>query len=177
LLEAQGKHAAAELLLRDALAMNQRLYPKADHPTVARSLNNLGGLLHAWGKHTAAEPYYRDALAIDRRLGEVFAAARSEGEALTRLGTLPLTRDGFLSNARLGKADPATAYAEVWASKAALTRVYEYRHLAARAVATDPKAATLLTNLADTRRRAELILAPTPLTLPPGGSGPTTSRT
>jgi hypothetical protein len=54
------------------------------------------------------------------------------------------------ANARLGQGNPAAAYAEVWASKAAFARVYEHRHLAARAAA-DPKAAALLADLAAPR--------------------------
>ena len=101
------------------------------------------------GNLVEAEPYHRDALAMYRRLGEAYAAAYSEGEALTRLGVLPLTRAGFLSNARLAGSAAADTYAEVWADKAALTRVFERRRLAARAAVADPRAATLLADLAD----------------------------
>src|SRR5262249_6183697 len=52
-------------------------------------------------------------------------------------------------------------FPEVWASKAAVARIYEARQQQARAAATDPKAAKMLAELADARRRrAELIFAP-----------------
>src|SRR5262249_1388185 len=72
-------------------------------------------------------------------------------------------RDSFLLHAQASRAAAATVYPEVWASKAALSRVYEQRALTARAAATDPRAAALLDQLADRRRRrAELILPPIP---------------
>src|SRR5207244_2665035 len=88
------------------------------------------------------------------------AAVRSEGDALTLAASYPLVRDAFLSNARAKQADPGAVYADVWASKAALTRVYEQRALAARAAAADPRTAALLDKLTDCRRRrADLLLA------------------
>src|SRR5262249_53349389 len=98
------------------------------------------------------------------RLNDLYAGAKSDGEALTLLTTLPRTRDGLLSNARLGKLGPTEAYAAVWDSRAALTRVFERRHLAARA-ATHPRAAALLDDLAAAPRRDP---APPP---PPGRAG------
>lgn len=59
-------------------------------------------------------------------------------------------------------ADPVTVYLKVWASKATLTRVYEQRTLLARAAVTAPKAAAILDQLTDRRRRAVLLFAPTP---------------
>jgi tetratricopeptide (TPR) repeat protein len=163
-LRDQGKHAEAETLHRAALAMNQRLYDKSDHPELAHSLNDLGSLLQLQEKYAEAEPFDRAALAMFRRLVDLYAGARSDGEALTLLSSLPLTRDVLLSNARLGRLDPATAYSAVWDSKAALARVFESRHLAARAAgAADPRAALLLDQLTEARhRRADLILAPEP---------------
>src|SRR5262249_9640351 len=146
-LQAQGQYADAEALYREALATYQRLYPKQDHPDLALSLTNLAALLHLQGKYADAEPLFREALTMYRGLGAAYAALRSEGDALTLAATYPLTRDGFLSNARALKADPTAVYAEVWASKAALARVYERRALAARAAASDPKAAALLDQL------------------------------
>ena len=160
LLNAQAKLAEAEPLLRDALAMCKRLF-KGDHPDVATSLGNLAALLLAQGKYADAEPLCRDALNMSKRLTAAFAAQKAEGEALTLSASLPLYRDAFLSNAQALKSDPATVYPEVWASKGAVARIYEQRQQAARAAATDPKAAKLFAELSDARRRrAELILAP-----------------
>ena len=58
---------------------------------------------------------------------------QSEGDALTLAATYPGIRDGFLSNARALQSDPGVVYQEVWSSKAALSRIYERRALAARA--------------------------------------------
>src|SRR5215813_12501258 len=50
----RGEYAAAADLLRQALATNQKLYPKEGypqgHPHLASSLNNLGSLLQARGE-------------------------------------------------------------------------------------------------------------------------------
>jgi tetratricopeptide (TPR) repeat protein len=159
LLAAQGKAAEAEPYLRDALAMRQRLF-KGDHRDVAVSLNNLGGLLWAQGKAAEAERYLRDALAVCRRLGVAYAGLKGEGDALALAATQPLARDAYLSLALHREAAAAEAYDQMWASRAALSRVYERRALAARAAA-DPQAAALLARLTDARRRrADLLLAP-----------------
>jgi CHAT domain-containing protein/Tfp pilus assembly protein PilF len=160
LLSAQGKAAEAEPYYRDALAMRRRLF-KGDHRAVAESLNNVGSLLQAQGKAAEAEPYHREALAMWRRLAVAYAGLKGEGDALTLAAAQPLARDTYLSLALHRKADAAEVYGEVWASRAALSRVYERRALAARAAAADPQAAALLARLTDARRRrADLLLAP-----------------
>jgi CHAT domain-containing protein len=162
-LQAQGKYAEAEALHREALAMIRRLYAQQDHPDLATSLQNLATVLQQQGKYADAEKPYREALAMYRALVRDYAAVRSEGETLTLAASYPPARDNFLSNAWAAKAAAATVYPEVWASKAALGRVYEQRALAARAAATDPRAAALLEQLTDRRRRrADLLLAPRP---------------
>ena len=162
LLQAQGKYADAEPLFHDALKMEQQLF-KGNHPDVATSLNNLALLLQARGKHAEAEPLCRDALKMSRRIAVAYALGKSEGEALTLLAALPLPRDTYLSNALALQADPARIYAEVWQSKGAVARVFEQRALAARTASLKPRVATLLAQLAQSRRRrAELILAPEP---------------
>src|SRR5258705_402071 len=70
-----GKHAealkaweaAAEPREKDAVVMQRRLL-RGGHPSVARSLNNLGALYKSEGKYAAAEPLYKDALAMRQRL-------------------------------------------------------------------------------------------------------------
>jgi CHAT domain-containing protein len=156
----QGKYAEAETLYRQALDMRRRLYAQQDHPNLAMSLNNLAHLYRAQGKYADAERLFRQALAMYRSLARDYAAVRSEGDALTLAASYPSTRDNFLSSAWMSKAAAATVYAEVWASKAALGRFYEQRALAARAAATDPRAAALLDQISDRRRRADLLLAP-----------------
>jgi len=162
-LGARGKYADAEALFRDALEMHRGLFPGQDHPQLALSMDNLATVLHAGGKLADAEPLFRDALRMYRALAGAYAAERSEGDALTLAASYPLARDGFLSTARARLADPKTVYPEVWASKANLARVYERRALAARAASADPRAAALLAQLTDRRRRrADLLLAPKP---------------
>jgi CHAT domain-containing protein len=159
-LWAQGKYADAETLHREVLAMRRRLYAKQDHPDLAASLNNLAFLLRDQRKYADAERLFREALTMYRALARDYAAARSEGEALTLASIHAPARDGFLSNAWASKAAAATLYPELWASKAALSRVYEQRALAARVAATDPRATALLARLTDVRRRrADLLLA------------------
>jgi len=162
-LYARGDYTEAETSYREALAIYRLLYPKQDHRQLVLCLTNLASILDAQGKHPDAEPLHRDALRMGRALAETYAATRSEGDALTLVASYPHARDGYLSNARARQADPATVYAEVWASKANLARVYERRALAARAAASDPRAADLLARLTDRRRRrADLLLAPRP---------------
>jgi tetratricopeptide (TPR) repeat protein len=163
LLQLQGKDAEAEALFREALAMQRRLYPSGGHPELARNLTNLALVLQAQGKGAEAEMLYRDALRMSKVLAGAYAAVRSEGEALTLAATLPRARDGLLSNARTRQSDPAEIYAELWTSKASLTRVYEGRALAARAASANSTAADLLGRLTDLRRhRADLLLSPKP---------------
>jgi tetratricopeptide (TPR) repeat protein len=68
LLSQREDLAEAEEHMRDALAINHRLYPNNDHPDLTRSLNNLGSLLQKRGDLVGAEKYYREALAMHRRL-------------------------------------------------------------------------------------------------------------
>jgi CHAT domain-containing protein len=162
-LQAQGKYADAETFSCEGLEMKRRLYGKQDHHDLATSLYTLANVLGKQGKHENAERLFREALAMYRALARDYAAIRSEGDTLTLATTYPPARDGFLSNALTSKAAAATVYPEVWASKASLSRVYEQRALAARAAAADPRAAALLDQITDhRRRRADLLLAPTP---------------
>ena len=113
----------------------------------------------AQGKLGDAEPLFKDALAMYRRLAVTFSQDKTEGETLTLLARQPLTRDLYLSTARGHTADPAGVYAQVWADKGYIARVYERRLLQARAAASDPKAGQTLADLTDARRRrAELLL-------------------
>jgi CHAT domain-containing protein/Tfp pilus assembly protein PilF len=68
----QGKFAEATKMMKQALAMYQRLYPRGKypqgHPDLATSLHNLGTLLWAQGEYAAARPYLEQALAMRQRL-------------------------------------------------------------------------------------------------------------
>jgi CHAT domain-containing protein/tetratricopeptide (TPR) repeat protein len=163
LLDAQGQPAAAEPLYRDALAMYRRLYPAdkfpAGHPTLTKCMLNLAVVLPP----AAAEPLEREAMDMYRALTEEYAKSRPDGEALTVVGSFPVARDGYLS---LGLERPdaaAQTYAAVWPSRAAVSRILERKHFAARAAVAAPEAHALWKELSNLRRqRAHLILAPTP---------------
>jgi CHAT domain-containing protein/tetratricopeptide (TPR) repeat protein len=166
-LYAQGRPAAAEPLCHEALAMCRRLYPEekypGGHPLLAGNLENLGAVLAAQGRPAAAEPYCREALAMKRRLAEDYALSRAEGDTLNFLAALPRTLNVYLTIANRPGADQAAAYAAAWQAKAAASRAFEYRHLAARAATASPRARRLWGELSGLRRqRAELLLAPDP---------------
>jgi CHAT domain-containing protein/Tfp pilus assembly protein PilF len=170
LLEAQGEHGRALPILQDALAMRQTLYPKdkypQGHPLLTQSLNNLASLLQAQGEHGRALPILQDALAMFQQQANRMAASASEAQALNFVATLPLTRDGLLSTSRHLAAADAGIYRALWPSRAALTRVYERRHLALLAAAASKEVAALWAQLLQARRQREhLLLAPVPADL------------
>ena len=66
----QGKYADAEGLHKRALAIQEKALG-ADHPDVARTLNNLAVVYEAQGKYADAEGLYKRALAIwEKALGQ-----------------------------------------------------------------------------------------------------------
>ena len=62
-----GDSQEAEVLYRDALAMNQQLYGES-HPAIALSLGNLADIYRSQAKLELAETTYREALAMQRDL-------------------------------------------------------------------------------------------------------------
>ncbi len=66
-LQSRGKHAEAELVLRESLDLRRKLLGD-EHPDIAASLNNLAWLLHDKQRLEEAEPLYREALAIQRKV-------------------------------------------------------------------------------------------------------------
>jgi tetratricopeptide (TPR) repeat protein len=157
-----GKYDDAESLLREMLEMKRGLYPKQGHPDLARGLNNLALLLGKRQKYQDAEPLFRQALRMQLALVRDYAMERSEGDSLTLVAKGAMGCSDFLSNAQAMKADRAGVYPEVMDSKGVIARVYEQRAMVARA-ASDPKSAGLLDKVIDRRRRrADLLLVPTP---------------
>jgi tetratricopeptide (TPR) repeat protein len=59
----EGRHAAAEQLLRQALAICRKALP-SEHPLLASSLHKLAGNLHAQGRYAEAETLFRQALTL-----------------------------------------------------------------------------------------------------------------
>jgi CHAT domain-containing protein/Flp pilus assembly protein TadD len=131
LLREAGSYAGAQHAFQKALAMNERLFPKdqypAGHPALASCFSNLGGLLQARGDRAGALRYLERAAAINERLAELFAEASSEAQAFAYASSLPRTRDHYLSAGRGRPGGDEAAYAVVWRSKAAITRILERR--------------------------------------------------
>jgi CHAT domain-containing protein/tetratricopeptide (TPR) repeat protein len=155
----QGEHSKAEPLYARALRMNEALYPRTrypqGHPALALSINNLAFLHLAQGEHRKAERLYRRALAMYGSSAEALAGSAPEATALNYLSSLPATRDAYLSATRhLPEVD---SYLAVWQSKAALSRIYERRHLAVLAAAS-PEARSLWQALLSLRRERETLL-------------------
>jgi tetratricopeptide (TPR) repeat protein len=144
-----------------ALAIYERLYPKQDHPDPAGILHNMGIVLQELGEPRKALSNYERALAMRERLVADQAAHASEAEALAFAASHEgRTRDRLLSLCRSVDDSDGRAYAAVWGTKAAITRVLEGRHLAARA-AQNSKSREAWLDLADTRRQlARLLLQP-----------------
>jgi len=166
LLQDQGEYAQAEPLKRQALEMKQALYPRDRYPTgnphLARSLNGMGYLLQAQGEHAKAEPLFRQALQMYKQQAEQLARTAPEALALNHAATFPLTRDGLLSTTRHLPGSDTRSYAAVWSTKAALTRVYQRRHLALVAAASDEVIAHAYLQLQRLRgQRERLLLVPT----------------
>ena len=66
-LEYQGGIQTAEVLIRQALAMKRRLVDD-EHPSIARSLNNLASNFSAQGKYKEAERLYLYVLDLGKRI-------------------------------------------------------------------------------------------------------------
>jgi CHAT domain-containing protein len=158
----EGEYARAERLLRSALAMWEAFLPKSSyphgHPNIASCLNNLGAVLRAEGGYARAEPFARAALAMYMELGKHTASVAPEPVALNAAATYPLARDGLLSVTRHLAGSDARSYEAVWHSRAALTRVYERRHLALIAAATDNAVRMAWDELQTLRRQREQML-------------------
>jgi CHAT domain-containing protein/Tfp pilus assembly protein PilF len=166
-LDDQGAYGEAEPLYRQALAMYQALYPKArypdGHPELAKSLNNLGAVLQAQREYGKAEPFACQGLAMYTRLANRLAQVAPEPVALNAAATFPLTRGLLLSVTRSLPDVTARTYDAVWQSKASITRVYQRRHLALIAAASDASVRKDWEQLQQLRRqREQLLLAPAP---------------
>jgi CHAT domain-containing protein/Tfp pilus assembly protein PilF len=165
LLQAQGECGQAETLYRQALTMCQALYPRDrypdGHPELALCLAGLGGLLQDQGAYGQAEPVLRQALDMYTRQANRLAQVAPEPVALNAAATFPRTCDVLLSVTRPLPDAAARTYETVWYSKASITRVYQRRHLALLAAATDPSIRRDWDRLQQLRRqREQLIMAP-----------------
>src|SRR5262249_28120657 len=136
--KAQGEYAKAETLYRRALQMYEGLYPKGryphGHPDLANSITNLAALHQEQGKHARAEPLFRRALEMYAASAAALAETAAEATGLNYLAKLPATRDGYLAVTK--PPHKGDTYLAVWQSKAALSRLYERRHLAVLAASS-----------------------------------------
>jgi CHAT domain-containing protein len=83
--------------------------------------------------------------------------------ALNAAATFPMARDNLLSLTTQVSGSSGRTYEAVWQSRAAITRVYQRRHLALIAAATDPAVQKVWGDLQTLRRqREQLIMAPAP---------------
>jgi tetratricopeptide (TPR) repeat protein len=65
LLRATSRYGEAEMLYREALAIQRAVWPTG-HPNIAVSLNKLAGLMRLTGRYGEAEALYREALEISQ---------------------------------------------------------------------------------------------------------------
>jgi CHAT domain-containing protein/Tfp pilus assembly protein PilF len=65
-LHSGGKYAEAETLLREALAVNEKVLGPG-HPYTANAHSYLASILNARGRYAEAEPLYRKALAVNEK--------------------------------------------------------------------------------------------------------------
>jgi CHAT domain-containing protein len=155
----QGKYGKAEALYARALKMYEALYPRSrypqGHPDLARSINNLAALRTAQRAYGKAEPLYARALEMCGSLAAALASLAPEATALNYVSSLPRSRDGYLSATH--HLPGVDSYPAVWQSKAALSRIYERRHLAVLAAAS-PQARSLWRSLLSLRRERETLL-------------------
>jgi CHAT domain-containing protein len=158
----QGEHGKAEPLFARALKMREELFPQTrfpqGHPDLAQSMINLAMLHYRQGEYSKAERLSGRALKMYGLSAAALATSAPEATALNYLSSLPLTRDCYLSVTRhLPRTD---SYPAVWQSKAAMSRIYERRHLAVLA-ASSSQARSLWQSLLSLRREREtLLLAP-----------------
>jgi CHAT domain-containing protein/tetratricopeptide (TPR) repeat protein len=160
-----GEDARAESRFREALAMRQALYPRdrfpAGHPEVANSLAALAFFFADRGKYVQGEPFLRQSLAMYTQLAGHLAEVAPEAVALNMVATFPLMRDTLLASTSHLPGSEERTYDAVWHSRAALTRVYQRRHLALIAAATDDAIRKAWDELQTLRReREQLIMAP-----------------
>jgi CHAT domain-containing protein/Tfp pilus assembly protein PilF len=163
----QGKYGEAEKFYRQALAMREALYSKdryrQGHPDLVQSLNNLGGLLSDQRAYDQAEPICSQTLQMHTELATRLARVAPEAVALNAAAVFPLVRDSFVAVTKHIPGSEVRAYAAIWRTRAALTRVYQRRQLALIAAATDEPIRKAWADLQSLRRRREqLIMGPAP---------------
>jgi CHAT domain-containing protein len=124
---------------QQVLAMRRKLFSPAQfpdgHPELALSLNNVGMALLVTGRPVAAAEILAEALRMQRGLIDQLALGASEGEALAFARRILSSLHNYLSATAQRPGADATAYAQVWGQRSALSRVLQRRHLAALAAA------------------------------------------
>jgi tetratricopeptide (TPR) repeat protein/CHAT domain-containing protein len=169
LLHEMGKSKQAIAYLDQALVMREKLYPEArypvGHPLLADSIAAYAQLLSYTGADARSLSYFESALAMYQAQLQIQAAAVPEGNALALARRPDVVRDTYLSASHRVPGTAEGTYARVWTSKAALTRVLERRHAAARVALVAARSGTDISRQWDEitavrRQIARLLLDP-----------------
>jgi tetratricopeptide (TPR) repeat protein/CHAT domain-containing protein len=165
LVQAQGNPGAARAYLERALKINRSVYPKdlypQGHPELAHSLKDLGELLSDQGAYDEALPVIEQAADMLQGFSDILLTTVSEAEAMNYLAQLPMVRDGLISTSLHVPESDSAAYARVWSSKAAVSRILRRRQAAlVRRTGIDPATRRKIEGWRDTRSQlARLLLA------------------
>jgi CHAT domain-containing protein/tetratricopeptide (TPR) repeat protein len=166
LLKEMGRYEEAKGYYERGLAIYRKQYPKEHFPAgqvdLATCLSNVSLVAGAMGQHQRALEYATEARSMHHRLIERELAIAPESEALTLVRSLDLLRGIYLSAAVAVPGSDDAAYKQVWDSKAAVTRVLERRHAAARLSGNE--SAPKLVQLRDLRRQIERLIQQSTLT-------------
>src|SRR5579864_2842740 len=159
-LDRMGRYLEAKKYLERGLAIYQKQYPAdrypAGHIDIARCLANLSLAASALNQHDKAFEYATEAIKTQRQLIDREIAVASETEALTLLREVRYLEDFYLSLALAVPGSDDAVYRNIWGSKAALMRILEQRHAAARLAGKD--SAAKLVQLHDMRRQIERLI-------------------
>jgi CHAT domain-containing protein/tetratricopeptide (TPR) repeat protein len=127
----RGDYGAAESCLVRSLAIWERLYPPdkfpCAHEHLLGALDELGRLRIRQRDWAGAYSLLARAMETRLRWVEAFASSASEAEAFGFASGLPETRDGLLSAARRLPLSADLMYAQVWRSKAVISRIVQSR--------------------------------------------------
>jgi CHAT domain-containing protein len=165
-LDRMGRYEEAKRYFERGLAIYRKQYPAERYPVghmdIARCLANLSLAASALNQREKALEYSTETMKIQRQLIDREIAVASESEALTLVREVRYLEDHYLSVALTVPGSDDAAYRNIWRSKAALMRVLERRHTAARIA--DKESEAKLVQLRDVRRQIERLIQNSALT-------------